>query len=81
MTLNMARRRVTDLKGNSRVYFPRKARSLEEEAALETLRVELKVLFQNYVREFCKEGGVQESNLTPGQARGLKSLKKRAADG
>ena len=57
MTLNMARRRVTDLKGNSRVYFPRKARSLEEEASLETLRVELKALFKNYVNKFCKEGG------------------------
>ena len=35
MKFSLARRRVTDMKGNSRVYFPRKARSLEEEATFD----------------------------------------------
>ena len=81
MTLNMARRRVTDLKGNSRVHFPRKPRPLDEEAALETLRVEMRSLFRTYVSKNCKEGGVQASNLTKSQAKGLKSLKKRVSGG
>ena len=37
--------------------------------------------FRNYVGNFCKEGGKQTSNLSASQARGLKSLKKRVADG
>ena len=80
-TFNYAKRRATDLKGNSRVFFPREARSLDDEAKLETLRMELKTVFKNYVSRFCKEGGVQVSNLTPNQHRGLKSLKKRVSEG
>ena len=56
-SFNFARRRVTDCKGNSRVIFPRKTRSPEEESALETLRTELQVLFRNYVRTNCQKGG------------------------
>ena len=78
---SLARRRVTDMKGNSRVYFPRKARSLEEEATFEALRLELMGAFKKYVSRNCKKGGVQEPNLTPSQARGLKSLRKRFKDG
>ena len=36
LTFNYARRRVTDIEGNSRVYFPRKTRSVEDEALFET---------------------------------------------
>ena len=80
-SFDFSKRRATDLKGNSRVYFPKKARSLEDEARLEALRVELMRTFRNYVGNFCKEGGKQTSNLSASQARGLKSLKKRVADG
>ena len=81
MTFNLARRRVTDLKGNSRVTFPSKPRSLEEESAMETLRMEMKGSFSNYVGRNCGKGGRQNSNLTTSQCRGLKSLKKRAKEG
>ena len=82
MTFNLARRKATDMKGNSRVYFPKKSRSLEEEAALETLRVELLALFKVYVRKNCKKkGGAQSINLTHSQSKGLKSLKKRFSEG
>ena len=80
MTFNLARRRVTDIKGNSRVNLPRKPRSLEDESALETLRVELKALFKNYVSRNCGKGGKQASNLNPSQKRGLQSHKKRVKE-
>ena len=38
-------------------------------------------IYDAYVREFCDEEGVQEDNLTESEARGLKTLKKRVADG
>ena len=81
MKFSLARRRATDMKGNSRVYFPRKARGLEEEAVFEALRLELRGVFKNYVGKNCKKGGVQVSNLTPSQARGLKSLRRRFKEG
>ena len=80
-SFNLAKRRVTDLKGNSRVHFPRKPRSLEEESALETMRMELKSLFSNYVTNNCKGGHKQVSNLSQSQLKGLKSLRKRVGDG
>ena len=80
-TFNFSKRRATDMKCNSRVYFPRKARSLEEESKLETLRVELHGVFKDYVRRNCKDGGKQVSNLTVNQLRGLKSIRKRVTDG
>ena len=79
--MDMSKRRVTDLKGNSRVTFPSKPRTLEEESALETMRLELKHVFKNYVSRNCSKGGRQASNLTASQARGYKSLKKRVKDG
>ena len=81
MQFSLAKRRVTDMKGNSRVYFPRKARSLEEEASFEAIRLELKGLFNNYVSKNCKKGGIQSPNITQSQARGLKSLRKRFKEG
>ena len=63
-TFSYSRRRATDVKGNSRVIFPSKARSLEVESALQTLRLELSTIFRGYVEENCdKEGGAEtESN-------------------
>ena len=81
MVFNYARRRVTDLKGNSRVCFPRKGRSLEVESALETLRLELRSLFSKYVGQKCNKGGRQEPNVSKSQFLGIKSLKKRVKEG
>ena len=80
-TLSYSRRRATDVKGNSRVIFPSKARSLEEESALQTLRLELSTVFRGYAEEHCDKEGKQELNLTKSQRDGLKSLKKRMKDG
>ena len=79
-TLNLAKRRATGVKRNSRVIFPKKARSMEEEAAMQTLRMELLTLFRLYVEEKCGKNGRQESNLTKHQMLGMKSLKKRVKD-
>ena len=79
--MNFAKRRTTDLKGNSRVFFPKKAMSWEVESNLQTLRTVMMAQFKQYTSENCGEGGVQKSNLTPSQARGLKSLRKRVKEG
>ena len=80
-TLNLARRRATDVKRNSRVNFPRKARNLEQESALQTLRMELLALFRQYRAEKCDSKGRQEPNLTKAQGRGLRSILKRVKGG
>ena len=79
--IDMSRKRVTDVKGNSRVTFPSGPKSLEMESRLEVLRVEAMEVFRKYVREKCDSRGRQESNLTPAQRRGMKSLKKRVENG
>ena len=80
-SLNFAKRRVTDVKRNSRVVFPKKARSLEEEAAMQTLRMELLTLFRVYSDEKCGKHGTQKSNLTKQQKMGMKRIVKRVEDG
>ena len=80
-TFNFARRKTTDLKGNSRVYFPKKAISFEMEAILETIRVELLGTFRNYVSQNCGKGGRQKEKLSKLQSEGLKSLKMRVKNG
>ena len=52
-TVNYARRRATDLKGNSRVYFPRKARSSETESNLQTLRGMLLTTSKTSLYQWC----------------------------
>ena len=80
-TMNFGRRRATDCKGNSRVFFPRKARTVEEEMSLQTLRDMLMVTFRKYVDEKCGKEGKQCRNLSKVQEAGLKSLKKRVKEG
>ena len=79
--LDLSRRRATDLKGNSRVIFPRKVTNFDIEAKLETLRTEARGEFNKYVANFCGKNGKQPSNLTRGQERGLKSLRERVKNG
>ena len=61
-TFNFAKRRATDLKNNSRVYFPRKAKSIEVESVFQTIRVELMAIFKDYVSKNCGKGGSQKPN-------------------
>ena len=80
-SFSFARRRATDLKNNSRVHFPRKAKSLETESVFQAMRIELMGAFKTYIHENCAKGGKQAENLTKSQSLGLKSLKKRISDG
>ena len=80
-TLDMRKRRTTDLKGNSRVILPRKMRQFDEEAKLEMVRQELRGTMNRYMREKCGKNGRQKSNLTLSEMRGLKSLKTRIKGG
>ena len=81
MRLNYAKRRVTDVKGNSRVILPKRMRNFETEAKLEMFRVESKGVFKQFLAEKCRKNGAQKSNLTKSQLKGLKSLKTRLKDG
>ena len=74
---NFAKRRVTDVKGNSRVISPKKMKNFEIEAKLEMLRIELMGEFRQFVSEKCGKNGRQPSNLTKAQLNGLKTLKAR----
>ena len=80
-TMNLSKRRATDVKGNARVIFPRQARSLEVESALQTMRMELFTLFRQYRQEKCDHEGNQKSNLTRIQEDGLRKVRKRVKDG
>ena len=77
---NWSKQRATDCKGNTRVVLP-KAMCAEDEAKLAVLRIEWNALFDRYLAEDCGDNGEQKSNLTPGERRGLKSLRKRVKDG
>ena len=79
--LDMRKRRATDVKMNSRVILPKKMRGFEEEAKLEMLRQELRGVYGRYMREKCGPRGIQKSNLSMREIKGLKSLKKRVKEG
>ena len=76
----MRKRRVTDLKENSRVYLP-KPLPLQEEAKIEIRREQYEKVFSKFVEDNCSENGAQKSNLTKEQRNGLKKLQKRKKDG
>ena len=80
MEIDCRRQRCTDAKHNTRVILPGPL-SPKLERELESRRMEWLAIFDAYLREFCDEDGVQEDNLTEDEAKGLKSLKKRVADG
>ena len=58
-TLDLRKRRVTDLKENSRVYLP-KPLPPQEEAKIEIRREQYKQVF----RDQCSESGTQQSNMS-----------------
>ena len=78
--LDLRKRRVTDLKENSKVYLPKPLPSYEE-AKIEIRREQYEKVFKEYVNENCSESGGQKSNLTWSQKNGLKKLLKRKKDG
>ena len=72
--------RVTDYKHNSRVIFP-KAQPGEKENNLEVMRAELLHNHREWAKTNCNCKGEQKLNLTKEEQAGMKSIKKRLADG
>ena len=81
LSMNLSKRRTTDLKGNARVIFPKRSKNFETEAKIETFRVQALAEFRKFLKEKCKKGGKQPSNLSKKQERGLKSLTERVKNG
>ena len=79
-TFDDRRRRVTDLAECNRVTLP-KPLPTHQETMIEMRREIHAQIFKKYKQEKCTKDGEQESNLTPEQQAGLKSLKKKIKDG
>ena len=78
--IDMRKRRVTDMKENSRVILP-KPLSAYEEAKIAVRRENFEKVFGDYCQEHCSEKGEQKTNLTFSQRNGLRKLRKRIKDG
>ena len=72
--------RVTDLKENSRVTLP-KPLNAKHEAEIELRRSLYSKTYKSFMEQNCDKNGDQDSNLTEMENKGLKSIKKRIADG
>ena len=81
LSMNLSKRRATDLKGNSRVIFPKRSKDFETEAKIEAFRIQALAEFRSFVAEKCRKGGRQTMNLSKNQEMGLKSLTQRVKNG
>ena len=80
MEVDYRKKRATSCKHNTNVILPGPL-SPEQEQEIECRRVEWLKVFRDFMKEFTDEQGVQESNLTKQEARGLKKLQKRVKEG
>ena len=78
--LDFGRLKATEMKHNKRVTLP-KASSIQVEALMEVRRRRASQLYDNCLRKLGDECEQGKDNLTMGERRGLKSLRKRVADG
>ena len=79
-TLDLRKKRATDVKHNTRVHLPR-ALNTKVEAGIEIRRQEYMRVHNEYTKEFCDEKCNQQSNLSQSQRSGLKKLKNRIKNG
>ena len=75
-----SKRKATDMKQNTKVHLPG-ALGIEEESSLEVLRREWLEGYRGFVSEKCNKKKEQVSNLKRSEKEGLKSLRKRVAEG
>ena len=61
--MDLTRRRATDLKQNSRVFFPKKT-DLDTESKLTMLRVEALAIVDQFRKEKCIDRDQQKSNIS-----------------
>ena len=76
MSVNLNKKRATDVKGNKKVTLP-KALSAKAEAIMEVRNEAYRDTFNDHVAKHCDKKGGQKLNLTPEEQVGLDSLKKR----
>ena len=80
MTVDYSKKRATDCKHNTCVKLPG-PKSAKKEEGIEYRRMVWKRIYRDFKDQFSDEKGIQESNLTEGESRGLEKLKKRVVDG
>ena len=78
--MDFGRMRATEMKGNKRVVLP-KASNIQVEALMEVRRKRAAQLYDMCVKKLGEGAEKGKDNLSLGEKRGLKSLKKRVADG
>ena len=78
--MHYRKKRATSCKHNTNVVLPDPLTPAQEQE-IECRRLEWGRIFDNFLKEFTDEDGVQENNLTKQEASGLKKLQKRVADG
>ena len=72
-SVNLNKRRVTDMRGNRKVTLP-KALSAKSEALIEVRNESYRSIFNDYVETNCDSKGRQTVNLTEEEKDGLKTL-------
>ena len=80
MEVDYRKKRATSCKHNTDVKLPGPLTPAQEQE-IECRRVEWLKVFDDFMSEFTDEKGIQESNLTIQEARGLKKLQKRVKEG
>ena len=80
MKVDFRRSRATDVKHNTKINLPGPLTNIQE-AEIGMRRIAFGAVFDKFVDGFKDEKGVTEDNLTKEEAAGLKSLKRRVADG
>ena len=78
--LNFGKQKATSMKYNKRVTLP-KSSSTEMEALIEVRRKRALQLYNQCIKKLGEGAEKGKDNLSMGEKRGLKSLKKRVADG
>ena len=68
--INFAKRRITNLKNNATVIFP-KTRDFTTESKFRLMRIETMEVFMNYMGGKCGKGLRQTSNLYKNETAGL----------
>ena len=80
MLVDFRKQRATNCKHNTYCHLPGPL-TAKQEQELEVRRMEWSQIFDEYMANFTDEKGVQESNLTQAEKRGLDSLKKKVKAG
>ena len=80
MEVDFRKQRATNCKHNTYCHLPGPL-TAKQEQELEVRRMEWSSIFDDYMARFTDEEGIQESNLTQAEKRGLDSLKKKVKDG